>query len=128
MKMPMTILVVDDEEIIRKLIRVALRDSADAVFLEANDAAEALKIAREHREPIDLLVSDVVMPGRMNGIEMAAQLSQAHSEMRVVLMSGYPPEGLTMEPAWHFIEKPFAASEIRERIGNVLTDKCLAAY
>ncbi len=127
MKMPMTILVVDDEEIIRKLVRVALRESVDAVFLEANDTAEALKIAREHREPIDLLVSDVVMPGRMNGIEMAAQLSQAHSEMRVVLMSGYPPEGLTMEPAWHFIQKPFGVSEIRERVGNILTEHCVAA-
>ena len=127
MKMPMTILVVDDEEIVRKLVRVALKGSLDAVFLEANDAAEALKVAREHREPIDLLVSDVVMPGRMNGIEMAAQLSQAHPEMRVVLMSGYALEGLTMEPAWHFIQKPFGVSEFRERIGNVLTGNRLAA-
>src|SRR2546428_250067 len=125
--MPMTILVVDDEEIIRKLVRVALRESVDAVFLEANDAAEALKIAREHREPIDLLVSDVVMPGRMNGIEMAAQLFHAHLEMTVVLMSGYSPEGLTMEPAWHFIQKPFGVSEFRERIGSILTDNRLAA-
>ena len=127
MKMPMTILVVDDEEIVRKLVRVALKGSLDAVFLEANDAAEALKVAREHREPIDLMVSDVVMPGRMNGIEMAAQLSHAHPEMRVVLMSGYALEGLTMEPAWHFIQKPFGVSEIRERIGNVFTGNRLAA-
>ena len=104
-----------------------MKGSLDAVFLEANDATEALKVAREHRGPIDLLVSDVVMPGRMNGIEMAAQLSQAHSEMRVVLMSGYPPEGLTMEPAWHFIQKPFGVSEIRERIGSILTGNRLAA-
>ncbi len=127
MKMPMTILVVDDEEIVRKLVRVALKGSLDAVFLEANDAAEALKVAREHREPIDLLVSDVVIPGRMNGIEMAAQLFHAHLEMTVVVMSVYPPEGLTMEPAWHFIQKPFGVSEIRERVGNILTEHCVAA-
>jgi len=126
--MPITILIVDDEEIVRKLVHVALKGSVDAVFLEANDAAEALKVAREHREPIDLLVSDVVMPGRMNGIEMAATLCHTHPEMRVVLMSGYPPEALTMEPAWHFIEKPFKASEIQEKIGNVLTENCMAAY
>ena len=126
--MPMTILIVDDEEIVRKLVHVALKGSSDAVFLEANDATEALKVAREHRGPIDLLVSDVVMPGRMNGIEMAAQLFHAHLEMTVVLMSGYPPEGRTMEPAWHFIEKPFKASEIQEKIGNVLTENCMAAY
>ena len=125
--MPITILIVDDQEIVRKLVRVALKGSVDAVFLEANDAAEALKVAREHRGPIDLLVSDVVMPGRMNGIEMAAQLSHAHPEMRVVLMSGYPPEAVTMEPVWHFIQKPFGVSEIRERIGSILTGNRLAA-
>jgi DNA-binding NtrC family response regulator len=126
--MPITILIVDDEEIVRKLVRVALKGSVDAVYLEANDAAEALKVAREHRGSIDLLVSDVVMPGRMNGIEMAATLCHEHSEMKIVLMSGYPPEALTMEPDWCFVQKPFAATEIRDRIGSILTDKCLAAY
>jgi CheY-like chemotaxis protein len=48
MKMPITILIVDDEDIVRKLIRVALKRSGDEVFLEAIAAAEALKIAREH--------------------------------------------------------------------------------
>ena len=125
--MPITVLVVDDEEIVRKMLRVVLKGCIDTDFLEANDAMEGLKIAREHRGLIDLLVSDVVMPGRMNGIEMAAQLSQARQEMRVILMSGYAPEALKMEPSWHFIQKPFAASEILERIGSVLTDNCLAA-
>jgi CheY-like chemotaxis protein len=73
--MPLTILIVDDEQSIRKLIRAVLKRSVDAVFLEANDGAEALKIATEYREPISL-ISDVVMPGRMSGTEMAAQLYQ----------------------------------------------------
>ena len=63
----------------------------------------------------------------MNGIEMAAQLSHARPEMTVVLMSGYAPEALTMEPAWHFIQKPFALPEIRERIGSILIDNRRAA-
>jgi two-component system cell cycle sensor histidine kinase/response regulator CckA len=126
--MPTTIMIVDDEEIVRKLIRVTLKGSGDMVFLEANDAADALKIAREHRGKIDLLLSDVVMPGRMNGTEMAAQLSQAHPEMKVVLMSEYAPEALKTEPGWHFIQKPFAASEIRERLRNILTEQSLATY
>ena len=126
--MPLTILVVDDEEIVRKLVRVALKGFVDAAFLEANDAAEALKIAREQRGPIDLLVSDVVMPGRMNGTEMAATLCHAHPETKVLLMSGYPPEALTMKPSWHFIQKPFGVNEIREIIGNILTDNSFAAY
>jgi CheY-like chemotaxis protein len=56
MKMPITILIVDDEEIVRKLIRVAVKGFGDMMFLEAKNGAEALKMAREHRAPIDLLV------------------------------------------------------------------------
>jgi YesN/AraC family two-component response regulator len=118
----MTILIVDDEEIVRKLIRVALKESAGVVFLEAGHAAESLKIAREYPGVIDLVIADVVMPGRMNGIEMAAQLSKGHPETKVFLMSGYAPEALAMEPDWHFIQKPFAVSEIRERIGSILAE------
>ena len=125
--LPMTILIVDDQEIVRKLIRVALKGTVGAVLLEANHAAGALKIAREHCGNIDLLISDVAMPGRMNGIEMAAQLSNAHPKMKVVVMSGYQPEALTMERNWHFIEKPFAVSEIRARIRSILFDNRLAA-
>ena len=123
----MTILIVDDEEIVRKLIRVALKGTVDAVLLEANETAGALKIAREHYGSIDLLISDVVMPGRMSGIEMAAQLSHARPEMKVVLISGYAPETLTMQPSWYFIQKPFGVPEIRERIGSILTEKRFAA-
>jgi DNA-binding NtrC family response regulator len=127
MSTPVTILIVDDEEIVRSLVRAALK-AVDAVFLEARDTEAALKVAREHCAPIDLLISDVVMPGRMNGTEMAAQLSHARPDMKVVVMSGYAPEALSMKPEWHFIQKPFAVSEIRERIGGILTGNCLAAY
>jgi YesN/AraC family two-component response regulator len=123
----MTILIVDDEEIVRKVIRVALKGFVEAVVvLEAKDAAEALKIARQHSGHIDLLISDVSMPG-MNGTEMAAQLSHTRPEMKVFLMSGYAPEALTMEPSWSFIEKPFAAMEIQERIWRILSEKSIAA-
>jgi two-component system, cell cycle sensor histidine kinase and response regulator CckA len=70
MSTPITILIADDEEIVRRVVRAALK-AVDAVFLEAKDATEALKIAREHCGPIDPLVSDVVMPVRINGTEMA---------------------------------------------------------
>jgi two-component system cell cycle sensor histidine kinase/response regulator CckA len=123
-----TILIVDDTEIIHKLVRVALKDIEDTDFLHANDAMEALKIARERPGPIDLLLSDVVMPGRMNGTEMAAQLSNARREMKVVLMSRYAPEAVTMAPEWQFLQKPFTVSEIRETIGRLFADNCLAAY
>jgi hypothetical protein len=56
----------------------------------------------------------------MNGTEMAARLCHARPETKVFLMSGYAPEALTMEPDWQFIQKPFTALEIRERIGSIL--------
>ena len=122
-----TILIVDDEQSIRKLIRAVLNRSVDAVFLEASDGTDALKTAREHGGNIDLLVSDVVMPGKINGFEMAAQLNHERPEMKIVLMSGYSGEEVAMEPNWHFIKKPFAVSEIREKIGSILTDNSFVA-
>jgi two-component system cell cycle sensor histidine kinase/response regulator CckA len=127
MKMPITILIVDDEEIVHKLIRVALRGFGDVMFLEANDAVGALKTAREHQGPIHLLLTDVQMPGRMNGIEMAAQLSESRPNMKIVLISGYTPESVTMKPEWHFVQKPFGALEIQERIGSILDRQSVAA-
>ena len=124
--LPKTILIVDDEEIVRKLVRVALKESDDADFLEAHDALEALEISEAHHGRIDLLLSDVVMPGGMNGAEMATKLSNAHPETKVLLMSGYEIETLEMKPEWHFIQKPFAVSEIRETIRNVLGEKSAA--
>jgi len=118
--MPRTILIVDDEEIVRKLVRIALKGSDDPDFLEATDARQALEISGEHHGPIDLLLSDVSMPGKMNGAEMAAKLSHTRPEMKVLLMSSYDAHTLSMDPDWQFIQKPFAASEIRERVRNVL--------
>jgi CheY-like chemotaxis protein len=74
--MPTTVLIVDDEEIVRKLIRVALKGSGDVVFLEAKDGTEALKVAREHCGNIDLLISDVVMPGRMPYAPVASNTTE----------------------------------------------------
>jgi two-component system cell cycle sensor histidine kinase/response regulator CckA len=124
--LPKTILIVDDEEIVRKLVRVALRESDGADVLEAHDAIEALEISEAHHGRIDLLLSDVVMPGGMSGAEMATKVSDAHPETKVLLMSGYEVETLAMKPEWHFIQKPFAVAEIRETIRNVLGGKSAA--
>ena len=128
--MPITIMIVDDDVIIRKLIRLMLKGSEDIIFLEAKNTTEALKIAREHLGLIDLLISDVMVPGGMNGAEMAAQLSHTRPQTKICLMSGYSSEQLktlTMEPHWHFIQKPFAVNEIRERVGKILADNCFVA-
>jgi two-component system cell cycle sensor histidine kinase/response regulator CckA len=125
--MTTTILIVDDEESVRKLVRLMLKGSEGTEFLEAKSATEALRVARGHLGPIDLLISDVVMPGTMNGIEMAATLCHARPETKVLLMSGYSPDVFRMKSEWSFVQKPFAAREIREKLRSVLTETCLAA-
>ena len=120
--LPTTILVVDDEEIVRKLVRVALNGPGSTNILEAKDSTEALQVSEGHSGRIDLLLTDVTMPGPMNGTEMAVKLSHERPETKVLLMSGYDVQAVSMEADWQFIQKPFAASEIREAIRNVLVN------
>jgi DNA-binding NtrC family response regulator len=107
-----TILIVDDEEIVHKLVRVALKEVRGHRVPRSERRHGSLEDYREYRGPIHLLLSHVVMPGRMNGTEMAALLSHTRPQIKVVLMSGYAPEALTMEPDWQFIQKPFRVPEI----------------
>jgi two-component system cell cycle sensor histidine kinase/response regulator CckA len=116
------ILIVDDEDIVRRLIRLALREFDDIDCIEATDAEEALEISKRYRGPIDLLLSDVMMPGGMNGDEMAMKLSDARPETRVLLMSGHSVQAIKMKPHWRFIEKPFGASDIRDAVRSVLME------
>ena len=82
-----TILLVEDEEPLRELTRNLLVDSGYTV-LSAKQPADAIEIAREYKEPIHLMLTDVVMPG-MSGLALALKLAPARPDMRVVYMSGY---------------------------------------
>jgi hypothetical protein len=87
-----TILVVDDEEGVRHLLRRQL-DAAGHTVIEAASAPEALGLVRLHAAQIGLVLADVVMPA-MNGTELAAQLAIEFPRLPVVLMSAYAPAGL----------------------------------
>src|SRR5690348_1070857 len=82
-----TILVVDDEPSLRQLIARQLRSEGYTV-LEAGYGMEALRVARSSAKPIDLVLSDIVMPG-MIGTELAQRLVDEHPGIRVVLMSAH---------------------------------------
>jgi two-component system cell cycle sensor histidine kinase/response regulator CckA len=82
-----TILLVEDEESLRTLTRTMLEQSGYEV-IEAGGGLEAIEVARNHRGPIDLLLTDIVMPG-MNGREVARNLVLARPGLKVVYMSGY---------------------------------------
>ncbi len=108
-----TVLVVDDEA---SIVRLASRLLVEKgyVALNASDAADAVALAQSRRQPIDLLLVDVVMP-KMNGVELAARVSQSHPETRTLYMSGYLGGESTLvelDRDAAFLPKPFSAAEL----------------
>jgi signal transduction histidine kinase len=106
---PGTLLVVEDEEFVRDLVRDFLRTAGYHV-LEAGSAEEALDLVANRPTSIDLLLTDVILPG-MNGTTLAEHLRRQMPGMETVFMSGYPGDsmfgGETFEPDAAFLPKPF---------------------
>lgn len=104
-----TILVVDDEIQLRRLLARRLRSEGYTV-LEAGYGLEALEVARESAEPVDLVLSDIVMPG-MIGTELVRHLADEHPGIRVVLMSAHAVgnTAIGIEPVVNLpiLSKPF---------------------
>jgi PAS domain S-box-containing protein len=116
-----TILVAEDEVPVRRILVTTLARAGYRV-LEAADGTAALAAARDHRGPIHLLVSDVVMPG-MRGPELAERLSRARTGLRVLFISGYTDQADLrgsdgMET--NFLPKPFTPEELRAAVRGVL--------
>jgi CheY-like chemotaxis protein len=113
-----TILVVDDQEGVRILIRRQLAEYGHTV-LEASDGAEAIHLLRRRNGKVDLVLSDVVMPG-MNGTELAAVICSEFPELPVVLMSAYAPAGLTrvgfQGAIVPVLQKPFDEAQLAELV------------
>jgi PAS domain S-box-containing protein len=118
-----TILVVEDEEALRELtVRILRRNGFHAVA--AAGGPEALKIADDPHQRIDLLLSDVVMP-HINGAELAEQLHQVRPGLKVLFMSGYAQPFATgrgvLEPGTVLITKPFTQEELLDRVHEALS-------
>ena len=105
-KKPKTILVVDDEAATRGLISLILRQVGYAV-LEAEDCESAARIHRHHRGKIDLLLTDVGLPG-LSGNQLAAVLRESEPTLQVLFMSGLPEN----EEYVPFLRKPFGVAEL----------------
>jgi PAS domain S-box-containing protein len=116
------ILLVEDEESLRRLTRASLEASGYKV-LDAKDGLDALEISNQHDGAIDLLLTDVVMPG-MGGRALARELVQRRSEMRVVYMSGYTGQAVGSQgpvgPGSHFVAKPFTREVLISKIRDAL--------
>jgi CheY-like chemotaxis protein len=116
-----TVLLVEDERALRKLTRKMLLEMGLTV-LEAENAFQAIEIAKQTETPIDLLLTDVIMPG-MSGWTLAEMLSPQRPEMRVLYMSGYPDgviakHGVT-EAGISILRKPFTRDELMRRVEDV---------
>jgi PAS domain S-box-containing protein len=117
-----TILLVEDEEMVRNLARAVLKMHGYTV-LEAANGGEALLICQRHEGPIHLLLTDVVMP-RMSGRELAEQLAGMRPDMRVLYMSGYPDQSIVhhgiLDGDIALIGKPFTPDELVFKVAEVL--------
>jgi signal transduction histidine kinase/ActR/RegA family two-component response regulator len=117
-----TILLVEDEEMVRKLASDILREKGYQVLVGKN-GEEAIGICKEHLGQIDLMLTDVVMP-EMNGRRLAEILQPIQQNMKVVYMSGYTDDAIVhhgvLEPGTNFIEKPFTAETLTSTIREVL--------
>ena len=117
-----TILLAEDDETVRNLVREVLESCGHRV-LEAPNGGSALLICERHQGPIHLLVTDVVMP-EMSGRELAARLAQVRSEMKVLYMSGYTDDAIihhgVLESGVPFIQKPFTPGALARKVREVL--------
>jgi PAS domain S-box-containing protein len=104
-----TLLVVEDQEEVRGLACMILRDGGFEV-LEAAGGEEALTIAQRHPGPIRMMLTDVIMPG-MNGRDLAAKMAAVRPAMRVIYMSGYT-DRISLEGGVALLEKPFTAERL----------------
>jgi CheY-like chemotaxis protein len=117
-----TILVVEDEPAVRSALERMLIAGGYKVVTAPN-GTEALKLFVARRDDIDLLITDLVMPG-MGGRDLARQCSAIRDSLKVIYISGYTRDSLlspqTFEEGTEFIEKPFRSDAILDRIAQVL--------
>ena len=117
-----TVLLVEDEHVVRSLVRDVLERSGYAV-LEAPDGASALELCSAHLGHIDLLLTDVVMP-RMSGRQLAEQLAGQRPGLRVLFTSGYADgemdEASPLEGGASFVGKPFSPDELTRKVRELL--------
>jgi CheY-like chemotaxis protein len=117
------ILVVEDDEGVRRLTRTLLEEHGYTV-LEASDGVEALRVWQENQGQVQLLLTDVVMPEGVSGLELAARIRATDPELKVLFTSGYSPDlaghELRLEEGQNFLPKPSPPNRILKTVRRCL--------
>jgi len=113
-----TILVVEDEALIRDFLHIVLKGMGHVV-LEARDGAEGLTVSRNFNGRIDLVISDVRMP-KVDGPTMVRLLQAKRPAMKVLLISGDSAESLPNDSRKNFLHKPFPPAAIEQKVQEML--------
>jgi len=117
-----TVLVVEDEEVVLKLVRSIL-ERAGYKVLTARNGVDALRMVEEHREPLHLLLTDVVMPG-MSGRALADAAQSLRQGLRVLFTSGYTDDAIVhhgvLDAGAHLLEKPYSRKTLLGTVRNAL--------
>jgi CheY-like chemotaxis protein len=118
-----TILLVEDEEMVRQLAERVLREYGYTVLV-ASRGSEALEVSAGRSEPIEMMITDVIMPGGMNGKQLADRLQVSRPQMKVLFISGYADgslfPGKEPEDRIELLEKPFSPQALVQRVRELL--------
>jgi FixJ family two-component response regulator len=112
-----TIFIVDDDPSVLKVVADLLAGQ-DYHVLTYGSGAEALQQSKAYKNEISLLLSDFQMPG-MSGVELATAMTEDRPQLKVLLMSAFPEGMLVLNEGWHFLAKPFIASQLRSLVAGL---------
>jgi DNA-binding NtrC family response regulator len=117
-----TVLLCEDESVVRRLVKEVLSDAGYSV-IEAENGKQALEIAAAYDDSIHLLITDAIMP-EINGRELAAQLMKTRPDLQVLFMSGYASDVIDQKGVLNgeflFLQKPFKAEILLQSVRDAL--------
>jgi len=117
-----TILLIEDEPSLRDMVRRALAATGYTV-VDAGDGAAAIRLMEERKDPVDLVLTDMILPG-MSGRELAVEFRRRRPGMPIIIMSGYTGETYpaleALPPGVGYLEKPFSLSDLRTQVRDAL--------
>ncbi|MEJ1095674.1 MULTISPECIES: response regulator [unclassified Pseudoxanthomonas] len=113
------ILMVDDDENILEVVEETLRDLGFDV-IAARHGTEALELLQQH-DDIDVLFTDVAMPGNLSGVELARRARETHPQLMILLASGYASSSLPDLPTrCEFVSKPYRVTDLSRKIAEMM--------